>query len=103
MFVCLSVWVPVCLYASLFLCVLLYVYRSDYLPFITDQIFIPDAEVPGSALHPFILFAGELIPPNSDLAFEVTLLNINDGDRPPNVFKEIDANDDKFLSKDEVI
>ena len=30
------------------------------------------------------------------------LLNIKDGASPPNVFKEIDSNEDKFLSQEEV-
>ena len=47
-------------------------------------------------------FPGELIPPKSSLTFEVELLNIKDGASPPNVFKEIDSNEDKFLSQEEV-
>jgi len=46
--------------------------------------------------------AGELIPPKSSLTFEVELVDIKDGAAPPNVFKEIDANADKYLSQDEV-
>jgi len=46
--------------------------------------------------------AGEMIPPNAGLTFEVELTNIEDGEVPPNVFKEIDTNEDKMLSQDEV-
>merc|ERR1719244_312891 len=46
--------------------------------------------------------AGEMIPPNAGLTFEVELTNIEDGEVPPNVFKEIDANEDKLLSQEEV-
>ena len=43
-----------------------------------------------------------MIPPNAGLTFEVELTNIEDGEVPPNVFKEIDTNEDKMLSQDEV-
>jgi len=46
--------------------------------------------------------AGEKIPPNAGLTFEVELLSVEDGEVPPNVFKEIDTNEDKMLSQDEV-
>lgn len=46
--------------------------------------------------------AGDTIPPNAGLTFEVELLEIKDGKVPPNVFKEIDANEDKYLSQEEV-
>lgn len=46
--------------------------------------------------------AGELIPPNSGLTFDVELVGIEDGEIPPNVFKEIDTNNDKMLSQEEV-
>ncbi|RUS70856.1 hypothetical protein EGW08_021384 [Elysia chlorotica] len=46
--------------------------------------------------------AGESIPPNAGLTFEVELIDIKDGQAPPNVFKEIDSNEDKFLSQEEV-
>merc|ERR1712126_206245 len=46
--------------------------------------------------------AGDVIPPNSDLVFDVELISI--GDAPPsvNVFKAIDENADEELSKEEV-
>ncbi|GFO38533.1 peptidylprolyl isomerase [Plakobranchus ocellatus] len=46
--------------------------------------------------------AGDTIPPNAGLTFEVELLEIKDGEVPPNVFKEIDTNEDMFLSQEEV-
>ncbi|XP_076459723.1 uncharacterized protein LOC143292916 [Babylonia areolata] len=46
--------------------------------------------------------AGEVIPPKSSLTFEVELLDIKDGPPPPNVFKEIDVNNDLLLSQEEV-
>jgi len=47
--------------------------------------------------------AGNVIPGGATLIFEVELINI--GDTPPttNVFKEIDNNSDKMLSREEVI
>ncbi|KAK3802340.1 hypothetical protein RRG08_034488 [Elysia crispata] len=46
--------------------------------------------------------AGDTIPPNAGLTFEVELIEIKDGQAPPNVFKEIDENEDQFLSQEEV-
>jgi len=46
--------------------------------------------------------AGDKIPPGATLVFEVELLKIEDGPTTVNVFKEIDANQDNTLSKDEV-
>ena len=46
--------------------------------------------------------AGDRIPPKSTLVFEVECLGIDEGPAPVNVFKEIDANDDKQLSREEV-
>lgn len=46
--------------------------------------------------------AGERIPPNAALVFEVELVNITDSPPPVNVFKMIDANDDSMLSREEV-
>ncbi|XP_067004620.2 FK506-binding protein 2 [Anabrus simplex] len=46
--------------------------------------------------------AGNVIPPDATLHFEVELISL--GDSPPtvNVFKEIDADQDKMLSREEV-
>jgi FKBP-type peptidyl-prolyl cis-trans isomerase (trigger factor) len=46
--------------------------------------------------------AGGNIPPNAGLTFEVDLLEVTDGEKPPNVFKEIDSDGDMKLSQDEV-
>ncbi|WAR09922.1 FKB14-like protein [Mya arenaria] len=46
--------------------------------------------------------AGDAIPPDSTLIFEVELVHTADGPVPPNVFKQIDVNKDKELSHDEV-
>ncbi|GFT17838.1 peptidyl-prolyl cis-trans isomerase FKBP7 [Nephila pilipes] len=46
--------------------------------------------------------AGDRIPPKATLIFEVELLRIDDGPAPVNVFKEIDANQDKQLSREEI-
>ncbi|KAL8606944.1 hypothetical protein ACOMHN_041333 [Nucella lapillus] len=46
--------------------------------------------------------AGEQIPPKATLTFELELLNIKAGPPPPNVFKEIDVNNDNLLSEEEV-
>ncbi|RUS70857.1 hypothetical protein EGW08_021385 [Elysia chlorotica] len=46
--------------------------------------------------------AGESIPPNAGLTYEVELIDIKDGQAPRNVFKEIDSNEDKFLSQEEL-
>jgi len=42
------------------------------------------------------------IPPNSVLLFEVELIKIGDPPPPVNVFKQIDADGDKLLSREEV-
>lgn len=44
----------------------------------------------------------ERIPAKSTLLFEVELLNIENGEKIPNVFRLIDVNGDHLLSKDEV-
>lgn len=46
--------------------------------------------------------AGEKIPPGASLKFEVECLDIKDGPPPVNVFSEIDTNNDKQLSREEV-
>lgn len=47
-------------------------------------------------------FPGPVIAPNSDLVFEVELIQVHDGPKPPNVFKMIDIDNDDHLTKDEV-
>lgn len=49
--------------------------------------------------------AGNVIPGGATLVFEVELVNIGDAAAAPttNVFKEIDENQDKQLSREEVI
>lgn len=44
----------------------------------------------------------DLIPPKSTLTFEIEVLKIEDGPKPTNVFKEIDADNDNRLSRKEV-
>ncbi|XP_036331340.1 FK506-binding protein 2 isoform X2 [Rhagoletis pomonella] len=46
--------------------------------------------------------AGNVIPPKATLLFDVELINIGNTPPPTNVFKEIDENADKQLSRDEV-
>ncbi|KAL8567563.1 hypothetical protein ACOMHN_054377 [Nucella lapillus] len=46
--------------------------------------------------------AGDSIPPGSSLTFEVHLLNIKEGGPPENIFKDIDADKNNFLSRDEI-
>ncbi|XP_053963762.1 FK506-binding protein 2 isoform X2 [Anastrepha obliqua] len=46
--------------------------------------------------------AGNVIPPKATLLFDVELINIGNTPPPTNVFKEIDENGDKQLSRDEV-
>ncbi|XP_044757518.1 FK506-binding protein 2-like isoform X2 [Coccinella septempunctata] len=46
--------------------------------------------------------AGNVIPAGATLMFEVELINIGDAPPPTNVFKEIDSNNDKQLSREEV-
>jgi len=46
--------------------------------------------------------AGDSIPPNSDLDFEVECVSLEEGPEPVDVFGEIDSNGDKQLSREEV-
>jgi len=46
--------------------------------------------------------AGNVIPPKATLMFDVELINIGNTPPPTNVFKEIDENGDKQLSREEV-
>lgn len=46
--------------------------------------------------------AGNVIPGGATLLFDVELINIGDSPPTTNVFKEIDENADKQLSRDEV-
>lgn len=46
--------------------------------------------------------AGDKIPAKSTLIFEVECVDIKDGPAPANLFKEIDTDDDKQLSRDEI-
>lgn len=47
--------------------------------------------------------AGTVIPGGATLIFEVDLINIGDSPPPVNVFKEIDADKDQQLSREEVV
>ena len=44
------------------------------------------------------LLLGDMIPPSSTLHFDVELVQVADGEVPPNVFKEIDI--DEILGTD---
>lgn len=46
--------------------------------------------------------AGDSIPPKSVLVFEVECIAVEDGPPPVNVFKEIDSNQDRQISREEV-
>ncbi|KAM9305702.1 peptidyl-prolyl cis-trans isomerase FKBP7 [Gastrophryne carolinensis] len=45
---------------------------------------------------------GEKIPPNSPLIFEIELYGVSKGPRSVEAFTQIDSNDDKQLSRDEI-
>lgn len=46
--------------------------------------------------------AGDKIPGGATLVFDVELVQIDEGQKPQNVFKDIDLDDDNLLSQDEV-
>jgi len=46
--------------------------------------------------------AGDIIPGGATLHFEVELMGIEEGPTPVNVFKQIDADGDKALTRDEI-
>merc|ERR1711953_68658 len=46
--------------------------------------------------------AGDIIPGGATLYFDVELMNIEDGPTPVNVFKQIDADGDKSLTREEI-
>ena len=46
--------------------------------------------------------AGDIIPGGATLVFDVELINIEEGPTPVNVFKQIDADGDKALTREEI-
>ena len=50
----------------------------------------------------FWLSSGDVIPADSTLVFEVSLVAIEDAPKPNNIFKDIDTDGDNLLSQDEV-
>lgn len=50
----------------------------------------------------FSFVTGDKIPGGSTLLFDVELLQIEENNKPRNIFKEIDSDKDNLLSQDEV-
>jgi len=48
------------------------------------------------------LSSGDKIPGGATLVFDVELVEIQEDQKPQNVFKDIDLDDDNLLSQDEV-
>ena len=46
--------------------------------------------------------AGDIIPGDSTLIFDIELLDVEEGPKPVNVFKQIDADADAHISRDEL-
>ncbi len=46
--------------------------------------------------------AGDIIPGGATLVFDVELINIEEGPTPVNVFKQIDSDGDKALTREEI-
>ena len=46
--------------------------------------------------------AGDIIPGGATLLFEIELLDVEEGPKPVNVFKEIDVDADSHISRDEL-
>ncbi len=46
--------------------------------------------------------AGDMIPGGATLIFDIELLDVEEGPKPVNVFKQIDADADSHISRDEL-